>query len=39
MEEMLEKVPWKISREFSCNGIRNVYKENPKKTRRSQIKT
>jgi len=23
MEEMLEKVPWKISGEFSCNGISN----------------
>jgi hypothetical protein len=39
MEEMLEKVPWKISGEFSCNGISNVYKENPNKTCRSQIKT
>jgi hypothetical protein len=39
MEEMLEKVPWKISGEFSCNGINNVYKENPKKTHKIQIKT
>jgi hypothetical protein len=30
MEEMLEKVPWKISGEFSCNGINNVYKKKSK---------
>jgi hypothetical protein len=29
----------KISGEFSCNGIRIVNKENPKKTCRDKIKT
>jgi hypothetical protein len=35
---MLEKVPWKIVGEFSCNGITNVHKKKKIQRRHAEAK-